>query len=127
MPYTFWSREGFAPMDSGYEIDPPPVGCLSKNGSYKGLASVIKHWEGRSAKVGFDVAATNGRQALCLHPDRRHRDRSTGAGQTAEVRQFLELPDIGGVPLSFTGSTEVANAMLSTISIARTDFDPHIS
>jgi hypothetical protein len=121
VPYALWSKIGFAGLESSYEFDPPPAGCPLRKTTYNGLNAVAKQWEGEPPKfVMMSQEQMGGKK--CFYTLISATAIDTAPQVSLLIRQFLSLPEISGVPLKFTGSTETRNPMLSTLEIKRQAF-----
>jgi hypothetical protein len=125
VPYSRWSKEGFPALNATNETDPPPRDCPGRTTKYMGVAAVVKQWEGEAPKILMMAEQQVGaRRCGYLLVGTTAID--TAPQVKLFLRQILEVPDIAGVPLRFSASTQRESAMLSTLEIKQTQFDPSI-
>ncbi|MBS2008553.1 MAG: hypothetical protein JST01_16015 [Cyanobacteria bacterium SZAS TMP-1] len=118
VPYSRWSKIGFAGLESSYEWDQPPTNCPPRKTNYNGLSALVKQWNGAPPRMIMMTQERMGGKE-CFYTLISATSIDTAPQVSLLIRQFLSLPDIEGVPLKFTGSTELQNPMLSTQEIKR--------
>lgn len=121
VPYSQWSKQGFPAFGLTYETAPPPKDCVARPSSRRGVATLVKVWEAEAPTIGIMYEPKSGSKR-CVYTLTAASAIETAPQAKLFLRQFFELPEIDGVPLEFTTSTQPNMPVLSTREVKPVQF-----